>query len=92
MNQKVYSFDIFDTCIVRNVARPTDLFYKLYSQTKINFPVVYTHEVSSELAHDRILSEAKARSNFQDKEDILINEFYQYVILEFCRLSIQTTI
>ena len=79
MNQKVYSFDIFDTCIVRNVARPTDLFYKLYSQTKINFPAVYTHEVSSELAHDRILSEAKARSDYKDKEDILINEFYQYL-------------
>ncbi len=78
MGARVYSFDIFDTCIVRNLARPIDLFYQLYAHQNLNYPTVIADELSSALAHDRLRSEAKARANCQNKEDILIHEFYQY--------------
>ena len=78
MCEQVYSFDIFDTCLVRNVARPKDLFYKLYSQLSLYSRKDNCHEISSELAYYRMYSEAIGRSNHRDREDILIHEFYKY--------------
>ncbi len=77
MGARVYSFDIFDTCIVRNFARPIDLFYQLYYH-HYNYPSIIADELSSALAHDRLFCEAKARAKCQNKEDLLIHEFYQY--------------
>lgn len=77
MGARVYSFDIFDTCIVRNFARPIDLFYQLYYHRHLNYPRISADELSSALANHRLRSEAKARANCQNQEDILIHEFYQ---------------
>jgi len=72
MKQQVYSFDIFDTCLIRTLARPTDLFYLLFAQLIPNHP-----EILSELVKHRINSEVIARQSHPHKEDIQITDIYQ---------------
>ncbi len=68
----IVSFDIFDTLLLRNVIKPTDIFkiveraYFNRTNTRINFYNI------------RIKAEEDARSRTKD-EDILLNDIYIYI-------------
>ncbi|GBF86579.1 HAD family hydrolase [Aphanothece sacrum FPU3] len=72
----IYSFDVFDTCLVRTVARPTDLFYCLFRQSSKEISL----EQVNELVRLRIEAETQARNNHYVKtgrEDITIKDIYE---------------
>ncbi|CAA9569704.1 MAG: Predicted hydrolase (HAD superfamily) [uncultured Truepera sp.] len=56
----IYSFDVFDTCIVRTCARPTDVFYLVAEQLLAKSGRPYGREEVSELALARALAEKRA--------------------------------
>jgi predicted HAD superfamily hydrolase len=80
--KKVFSFDIYDTCITRNFAYPTDLFLELAHrvlQKKENITDSSVHI----LANFRIMAEKKARLANRPREDIQIDQIYE----QFTELS-----
>ncbi|MFA6636989.1 MAG: glycosyltransferase [Candidatus Omnitrophota bacterium] len=68
----VYSFDVFDTCIVRSVSKPTDLFFLLAEKMLGRSENVGRLEG---LVRLRIEAEKRARRK-ADGEDIDISEIY----------------
>ncbi len=78
MNNQVYSFDVYDTCIIRNLARPIDLFYNLGFKIYAQKELVNNHEKLVEIAKFRINAEQKGRSFWPNREDITIEKFYRY--------------
>ena len=78
MNNQVYSFDVYDTCIIRNLARPIDLFYNLAFKIYAQKELVNNHEKLVEIAKFRINAEQKGRSFWPSREDITIEKFYRY--------------
>lgn len=79
MTSIIHSFDVFDTCIIRNFAKPTDLFYSLYNQGNTTCNSNNYKEISSELAYYRVQIEANSRSYHKNQEDISIDIFYRYL-------------
>ncbi len=87
MTHTVYSFDVFDTCLVRNIARPEDIFVELARRL---LPVTATPEEIAELAKGRIEAEAQAR-RMSGREDILLGDIYAcFKELSFWRISPET--
>ena len=82
---KIYSFDIFDTCITRTFFRPTDLFYQLFKNSNPNL----TPEDIYDLVRLRIKAESEARSLSQ-KEDITIQDIYDRLDIAYYDLEPQT--
>lgn len=82
---KIYSFDIFDTCITRTFFRPTDLFYQLFKNLNPNF----TPEDIYDLVRLRIKAESEARSLSQ-KEDITLQDIYDRLDIAYYDLEPQT--
>ncbi|MBR8826550.1 MAG: hypothetical protein DSM107014_01370 [Gomphosphaeria aponina SAG 52.96 = DSM 107014] len=76
--KKIYSFDIFETCIIRTVAQPTDLFYLLFSQILKTQKITSTPELLDELVKQRINCEIQARQHYNNQEDITIKEIYEF--------------
>ena len=73
MTLKVYSFDVFETCLVRGVENPKDLFFELARRIS-----TYTQrEILLELAQCRIEAEQRARV-VSNKEDITIDDIYNH--------------
>lgn len=81
---KVYSFDVFDTCLVRTVARPTDLFYLLAERMLgldgrgrggRDHPCRFGREEVSELALARVEAE-KAAHRRRSGEEITLSDIY----------------
>ena len=70
-NQKVISFDIFDTLLVRPFAQPTDLFKLIESDLNIDG-----------FSEERIKAEARARANSTENE-ITFDEIYDSIKPEF---------
>ena len=88
MTSIIYSFDVFDTCIVRNFAKPTDLFYSLYTPKDTIHKSNNHNEISSELAYLRVQMEANSRSYHKNKEEISIDIFYKHLDrLNNCKLE-----
>ena len=79
--EKLYSFDVFDTCLVRTFANPADLFYHLVERTlcishgSCALDGKYGREEVSELARARVLAEKRAHE-FRTQEDITLADIY----------------
>ncbi|NJN20656.1 MAG: hypothetical protein HC812_04990 [Leptolyngbya sp. RL_3_1] len=73
----VYSFDVYDTCWVRTVARPTDLFLQLAQATLSSQQRPVSPEASFDLYHCRIQAEQQARAMAPEREDITLEAIYQ---------------
>jgi len=87
MTHTVYSFDVFDTSLVRNIARPEDIFVELARRL---LPATATPEEIAELAKGRIEAEAQAR-RLSRREDILLGDIYAcFKELSFWRISPET--
>ena len=71
----VYSFDVFDTCIVRTWARPTDLFYFLAETLLQGTGQPYGREEVGELAALRVAAERQAHRK-TTKQDINLEDIY----------------
>ena len=74
---KVYSFDVFDTCVVRTFARPADLFYAL-AQRVLRACLgedKFGQEEVSELAQARVAAEKRAHAD-TSKGDINLADIY----------------
>jgi len=72
----VYSFDVFDTCLTRTCARPTDVFtmaaLRLRAAQKADFPLTDVHDV----VRLRTEAETAARKALQGREDLTLPEIY----------------
>jgi HAD superfamily hydrolase (TIGR01549 family) len=79
MSHKVFSFDIFDTCITRNYAIPRHLFFDLANNFLKKFaPYGYDQQSIIVFARSRHLAERQARLVNKSKlEDITLNHIYQ---------------
>jgi predicted HAD superfamily hydrolase len=76
MTIKVFSFDVFDTCLVRTKAAPTDLFYDLARGLLASWDQD-SREALHELAQARVEAEQRARIH-ADREDITIHAVYAH--------------
>ena len=77
-NKLVYSFDVFDTCLTRIYARPTDLFYDLAPTILSKCCKNGFDEVSiSNFVRLRQQSERRTRNiNRLKQEDINLRQIY----------------
>lgn len=73
-----FSFDVFDTCLTRIHARPTDLFHDLAIVfLKIYCPYGYDHDSIACFIKNRISAERQIRNAFDNmQEDITLFEIY----------------
>jgi predicted HAD superfamily hydrolase len=76
MTIKVFSFDVFDTCLVRTKAAPTDLFYDL-ARGLLASRDQDSREALHELAQARVEAEKRARIH-ANREDITIHAVYAH--------------
>lgn len=67
-NHEIISFDIFDTLLVRPYVKPTDLFS--YIEKRFNI---------AGYAQARIEAEIRARREYKHKEDITLEQIYQFL-------------
>ena len=80
--EKLYSFDVFDTCLVRTFANPADLFYHLgerilcISHGNCALDTKYGREEVSELAQARVAAE-KSAHGVRTHEDISLADIYE---------------
>ena len=72
---KLYSFDVFDTCITRTYTRPHDLFLELARSVLTGSEDAVDDNAVRLLAKQRQLAETRART-FSTREDILIHDIY----------------
>jgi HAD superfamily hydrolase (TIGR01549 family) len=79
MNKTIYSFDVFDTCLVRIFPRPTDLFYTLAQRVLAETvgAEAFGKEEISEIALARVAAEKQARKN-TEREEIRLVDIYAY--------------
>ena len=71
-----YSFDVFDTCLTRTYAHPTDLFYDLALLMLVEKNQFYCQSDVNKLAKFRIISEKKARKIAEEKAKFLEEEIF----------------
>jgi hypothetical protein len=79
--EKIYSFDVFDTCLVRTFANPADLFYHLVERTlclshgTCALDQKFGREEISELAKARVAAEKLAHT-LKTREDVSLADIY----------------
>lgn len=78
MSARVYSFDVFDTCLVRTFAQPTDLFYVLAENLLSEVGREPNRHDVSAIAHLRIDGERIARAR-SSRDDVSLAEIYESV-------------
>ncbi len=76
-----YSFDVFDTCIVRTCARPADLFYLLAEEMLGKGGQPYGPEEVGELASLRVAAEKRAHKTVP-AEEITLEDIYSCLELK----------
>jgi predicted HAD superfamily hydrolase len=78
LNQKArfFSFDVFDTCLVRDTARPSDLFFLLATKMLQNKDLPISRSMVSAVASLRLRAEQLARSRC-NAEDLEIDAIYK---------------
>lgn len=86
----IYSFDVFDTCIVRTFARPTDLFYLLADDLLAKTGAAYGREEVSELALARVAAEKAAHKNAREPEITLADIYAEMGDLSAWGFSTET--
>ena len=86
-----YSFDVFDTCIVRTCARPADLFYLLAEELLHKSGYPYGREEVGELAALRVSAEKRAHKTAKDagRADITLADIYDELNLSGWGFSAQ---
>ena len=87
-----YSFDVFDTCIVRTCARPTNLFYLLAEELLRGTGQPYGREEVGELAALRLSAEKQAHKTAQaaGQAEITLTDIYGELSLDGWGVSAQT--
>lgn len=81
-NQKVYSFDVFDTCISRTYEKPSDLFYHLGLMiAPENTSTEKAHIFANSFLITRIDAEIKANRMHGKKRSCHIHEIYSLLTL-----------
>ena len=75
---KVYSFDVFDTCVVRGYPRPTDLFYPLAAEvlTQTSGAGAFGEAEVYELVRERIGAEKEAQ-RMKTRGDVTLADIYR---------------
>ena len=75
---KVYSFDVFDTCVVRCYPRPTDLFYPLAAAVlaRTRGEGAFGREEVYELVRGRIEAEREAQRT-RTRGDVTLGDIYR---------------
>lgn len=73
---KIYSFDVFDTCITRTYFQPIDLFLDLALKVLSMEKGVFFDGDVRRLAQDRALAESKARDT-SAREDVTLEDIYE---------------
>lgn len=74
---KVYSFDIFDTVFIRNVALATDVFRTIGEALALRHPQVSSPgSFVEDFVSARILAESRARTTLGTREDCTIHEIW----------------
>ncbi len=75
---KVYSFDVFDTCVVRCYPRPTDLFYPLAAAmlTRTRGEGAFGREEVFDLVRERIAAEREAQRT-KTRGDVTLADIYR---------------
>lgn len=75
---KVFSFDVFDTCVTRCCARPTDLFERLFVEllAEQRLPSYELIAAAKSLARSRVAAETTARQQ-SDSDDTTLNAIYR---------------
>ena len=81
-SKAVYSFDVFDTCVTRHCAEPTDLFKALFTKllAEAGVPIHGLETTAIKLARLRIEAESTARQQAQQHfgaDDIALAKIYQ---------------
>lgn len=72
LKNKVVSFDIFDTLVLREVLNPTDIFRIVH----IKYEQIYKTPLEFDFYSERIRFENIARLNHKDQEDITLDDIY----------------
>ena len=75
--KSIYSFDVFDTCIVRRYENPPDLFSDLALQIFRENGAPYGKDEPARLAHCRRKSERMARKKLNGREDVTLQLIYE---------------
>ena len=76
MAHSVYSYDVFDTCIARVYARPTDLFFDLAQRIFKLHKLDFNQNTLNRFVKNRIRAERSARYGNKAGEDINIFDIY----------------
>lgn len=83
---KLYSFDVFDTCITRKVAQPTDLFFDIPEQASLG-KTEFSEKQILEAYRLRVEAEKEARAQNRFKQDILLKDIYKIFHPRFINLT-----
>lgn len=74
---KVYSFDVFDTVFIRNVALATDVFRIVAEKLAVRQPLgIGSGSFVEDFVSARILAESRARTTLGKREDCTIHEIW----------------
>jgi len=73
------SFDVFDTCLVRRIGRPQDLFYLLGQRLFLAAGTRFTDDDVHEFVRERVEAERRARRNCA-AEDLLLSDIYAHYL------------
>lgn len=70
--KKIASFDVFDTCIARRTAAPTDVFFKLATEVASAMHLEPTQHFSEAFVAARVNAESEARRD-TDREEVSLS-------------------
>ena len=73
---ETYSFDVFDTCLTRRVAVPSEVFYRVAVRILPKMGMSASYSLVKDFVAARIQAEKVARRQ-SDREDITLNEIWQ---------------
>lgn len=71
------SFDVFDTCLVRSLASPQDVFHLLGQRLFEAADSPYTEDDVHEFVRERVIAERRARE-ISSKEDLSLTDIYTH--------------
>lgn len=74
--KSVYSFDVFDTCLIRRLAAPSDIFYEVAQKISVKLGLFLIHPQIEDFVAARINAERFARQK-SIHEDTSLEEIWQ---------------
>jgi FMN phosphatase YigB (HAD superfamily) len=79
----VYSFDVFDTLLTRNVYRPADLFLRIQGTLQRAVPGEFSNEVCRDYRNIRVAAESAARRQLAVREEVTLREILAVIARRF---------